>query len=1696
MDEDAGVRAPVTRLRRRLSVEQTEESKSPAVNTPTTKRGGRRTAKPELELIEENIPDNTTKTRTTKKTAAKDVAVPEEKPVTPARRSTRVKSNTSIISETALAVDSPRARRASRRASLAGSDSEAPLTPIRQTRRTRKDSASSVEKEPQLPPKQGIQITDVIIEEPEVNLIKLTPESEIATDQSSSPNSTRRSLRFLEKKNTSPKITVKTVEESSNDIPVPETTATTPIKNFSIILEPTSLSSQDTAPEPINKTDAPGAQQNKIQQNRLSIAIAKFTKELNTEAINKSNCNKSWSDADNKQSTIKRQRTRSWTTLSASNDSQFYSDNESAKNKIKNSITSTSLLLNKSGSGDGSLNASLNQSISKTLNSKRKKKDSMNFIVENINEPSDKITIDNIEKESENQTLSLGQNDTKNHNTITSELLEKGPSGDIKAMSYIEDSDSNSEKINTNTRHEHEDQCVPEVEHTGEISPLKVNSFTSDLDKNEQNIFNNNELIQRTDSEPMDCEPMDIDETMPENIIIPEMQTAELNTTGRESTSVHLSNLSNEEIVNKSERKSSSTQNLDKSEIETKSTLILSQIKDTSTGDINNAVKSPQVINNKLLSKSVDDLNITQENEIKKNLSLHCSTSTPLQDKNIKKFKETHVNISITSTQNKESKNTNKEIPNISKDQYKSISKTEESESSEDENLREPIYTGNGKNKGKGKKSSKIQTSIIQSETAPTSSKEKIETDENTLNEYRSNVNDEDVLTHQQRNESELEDVSLDKKSNTPMPKIKDSKKNESSSEESEEEIESDDDATEKSNLIDYEALDAGYDYESGDSQDESERRYQKEHEVLDKGETLTTDEEFSDDSDYEKDSFIVSSNEDDDELLDGSDDDLSMSDKELKMTAKSKKKYNERKSKEQKEASKEMFESRHKLNSSNKSTNSETNKTKKNRRQQISSSESEEDIKPRKNRLRLNSTKEASLLADKSEHKISIRKSKQLPDSDSSSAESIPIEREMTICNETIQESDPLLAQIKTEPKTPLRSVNSTIAFIDSEEVDNGQINKNESTKTQSEFLDPLQATMVADYDDDSISSVDEDIIQNYDSILKDLNKNSKVQPKVCDFSLNLDNKNKKKKEKPAIIDELNLTRVKSEKPKNKQNKEPSVNEILPQKDDDEDSSDSIDLHLLFSEDSNDSDASSLQNKLKAASTDSEEIIPLKRTEAKTDIRESKDNEDVSFFIDTVGSHTDSLNKPNNLCLKEDRNQSTENINFAMDKLVNKSRSKITTKESFEDDAPLEISYQKEKSSKRKSMAQDNIDIVMDQTDVCDQSTNKSLVKTPTSGKKKKRQSEPHLEEHHENVANQSLTISKMKSLDSQKKMTDIKALADNQEVPIKSGTNDKIKRKKSANHSAADKTASIQDIQEVPIKLDTDEKKRRKKSASNPSAADKTESIPEIPQNIETSSKKRKRNSSLNTTKEETLPTDVDTAKALNKSIVGIKKKKRKIVTQDDILTVADTELIAEKLDESCNKKQDKKSASNLQNSSTKIDETNKRRNKKRKEREDDETSSTKVLKVNIFDKVPRLPPTLLEKLEDVPHKEVPSKKSKVISTTQFHVQETQKRKNKPSNYLEESVCLNESRENRRNKKKRLETPKVLPFVPTASTSCTGFTSNFKINVLPSDITFGVQSNTINSFRGNYLHAPKIKKLGTYDLYRKQRNMKLSKF
>lgn len=122
---------------------------------------------------------------------------------------------------------------------------------------------------------------------------------------------------------------------------------------------------------------------------------------------------------------------------------------------------------------------------------------------------------------------------------------------------------------------------------------------------------------------------------------------------------------------------------------------------------------------------------------------------------------------------------------------------------------------------------------------------------------------------------------------------------------------------------------------------------------------------------------------------------------------------------------------------------------------------------------------------------------------------------------------------------------------------------------------------------------------------------------------------------------------------------------------------------------------------------------------------------------------------------------------------------------------------------------------------------------------------------------------------------------------------------------------------------------------------------------------------------------------------------------------------------------------------------------------------------------------------------------KKSTLVSTTDFVIEVTKKRKNKPSNFLEESVYLNtdddigEKKLNARAKK-----PKVLPYLPTVCTSYSGFTTNFQVTVLPKKFEFVAQAHETTNFKTAYLENKRMKKLRTYDLYKKRRNAKLTKY
>lgn len=137
-----------------------------------------------------------------------------------------------------------------------------------------------------------------------------------------------------------------------------------------------------------------------------------------------------------------------------------------------------------------------------------------------------------------------------------------------------------------------------------------------------------------------------------------------------------------------------------------------------------------------------------------------------------------------------------------------------------------------------------------------------------------------------------------------------------------------------------------------------------------------------------------------------------------------------------------------------------------------------------------------------------------------------------------------------------------------------------------------------------------------------------------------------------------------------------------------------------------------------------------------------------------------------------------------------------------------------------------------------------------------------------------------------------------------------------------------------------------------------------------------------------------------------------------------------------------------------------------------------------------VPRLPMSVITQLEDNPKIQA-KKKPKVISTSQFIVEDY--RRKMPSKYLEESVYLNDDTPEKKKPKKNI--PKVLPSMPTSSSSNHGFTTTFKINVLSAETKFVAQADSAANFKEDRLYN-KMQKRRTYDHFKKQRSSKLSKF
>lgn len=164
----------------------------------------------------------------------------------------------------------------------------------------------------------------------------------------------------------------------------------------------------------------------------------------------------------------------------------------------------------------------------------------------------------------------------------------------------------------------------------------------------------------------------------------------------------------------------------------------------------------------------------------------------------------------------------------------------------------------------------------------------------------------------------------------------------------------------------------------------------------------------------------------------------------------------------------------------------------------------------------------------------------------------------------------------------------------------------------------------------------------------------------------------------------------------------------------------------------------------------------------------------------------------------------------------------------------------------------------------------------------------------------------------------------------------------------------------------------------------------------------------------------------------------------------------------------------------------------------------------KQNSFDKIhiPKIPESVIKQLIEKPsnndsekpqNKHLNKKNKKAtagaIATMPFVVEVAERRKNKPSNYLEQSVYLNDSPVKTKPKHYK-DKLKVLPFIPTALTSDSGYTSKFNINVLPRETQFVAQASNIDNFKESFLGAQRIKKLGTFERCKIHRSQKISKF
>ncbi|XP_045514582.1 dentin sialophosphoprotein isoform X2 [Pieris brassicae] len=1403
MEDDNSAKAPVTRLRRRLSVESTEE-RSSTPNTPTKKRG--RPSK--LIQIDENdvTPQKSTPKRVTRKTTKEGFEPLDDKPLTPVRRSTRIKSNTSIVSDTVATTtgDTPRAKRVTRRNSQLGSDSEIPLTPAKQTRRTRKDSTPNIDKDEI--EKAVPSITEIIAEE-----VEFVEKSFITPSHSPSNNKSKNSSGII----------IDQGEKKSNNSVIDDS------KNKSIV-----KCSSPPSPDIQKENISPGPKHNKkgnLSASSIELLnnVDKFSK---TDTLNKTT---SFMESNMKPY---KKRTMSWSTNSSTSD-------ETLKQEQKD------ININKSQNN--------NESAIDRLSQNSQSLKTVKVIV-------DKMDIDQI------CNKSLTEN--KHKDTSSEELFNKDPSHVSKPEIIIEEftTEINIQKTQY--------QFVPDVD----VSSTNVNVSLHKSNRDEtMNASHGEKKI--NDS----VEPMDIDQTIPESMIIPEEKESftELNNKSRKSS-----------ISFKSKRNSSVSQAF---ETENKSTLILSQPNDNPL-QINILGKSPMPSDNTFLSKSLVDLDKTQSlDKEPKNQPITCLTSTPLQQKPLQKLIAPMNTSIIKSSDNIDGtpksfvetdsplvKNENNKLSSASKSLMVDEDCDDKVPKDEMMNSNQSIKSVNDsqiKNKDDCKNISMINKSnVITPKDKDCENKVSTESIESKEDQLMVNVHSSDEDTG-----DEMPNLKL----NVNESKRKSKKKKMLINDESDDSEISSDESIAKNDLVNDEADDAGDDYESGDSQDEEDLQYAKENEIIDKGVTLTSDEDFSNDSDYEKDSFIVSSDEEDNQLLEGTEDDLSMSDNELKMTAKSKKKYNERMIKEQKKASREMFESRHKLNIKKKNIIKDDS---------VSKSDDDNSPKQRKknNRMRLDSSHEISGL-NESKSRTEIKKHL----SESNVNETFN-EKEMTQMNVSSKESDPLATSMKKDPKSPKKGNNETNTTLDSEVSSNrSQLNNLEKGDEN-----PLES----EKDDETSSDSDtNNIISNYDSILSTLNKASKI-----DTSLNLDVKKKMKNKRASIIDELNLTQSGKKESLSNTTPKQNPNKTDLVKDDDNSSSDSINLNLLISEDSN-TDSINTKNE--------DEVVPLKESEAKTDLTNNEEeNMDCGsenlFFIDTKGDLGDDapaeekIIKDNNISniktpksekKKQRLSKSQTDINVTLiedsdhqntssAKTPKSDKKKQVFEAMADNDTSINVKTPKSEKKKKQKSSESIADIEDASTEDIIQIQNTSSVKTPKSEKKKKQKSSESIADIEdastENIIQIQNTSSVKTPKSEKKKKQKLSESADAEDAPVeekiikdqnifnRTPQSDK-KQKKSKSLTAETPTEEIPDQNTSSVKTPNDKKRKRLSKSHLDIEAEQAEDLNTSNVKTPKSEKKMRQKLSQSQIDIDVEPDDKIDQNASSITLKSEKKKKNKL-------------------------------------------------------------------------------------------------------------------------------------------------------------------------------------------------------------------------